>query len=175
MILADRNLRAALEEGSLIVTPLATDAIRPASIDLRLGPLLTIPDPNSTDGWRVHDLRESPYRLYPSGFLLGHTLEWVEIPPDLAGILAGKSSRAREGLIVESAGYVDSGWKGELTLEIGTLHPDGNWLMVGMLIAQIRLEQLLSPCEKPYGSDATSRYQGSRGPVASRGVVGRAS
>lgn len=174
MILSDLNIRAALEEGRLVVIPLAPDAIRPASIDLRLGPLLTIPDPNSEDGWRTHDLREAPYRLYRGSFILGHTLEWIEVPDDLAGVLAGKSSRAREGLLVESAGYVDPGWKGELTLEMLNLAPIVCILSVGLLIAQIRFETLMTPAERLYGHpDLHSHYQGSRGAVPSRAAVGR--
>ncbi len=171
-VLSDADIRAALASGHLVVTPLAEQAIRPASVDLRLGPLLTIPDPNSEDGWRTHDLREAPYRLYQGGFVLGHTLEWIEVPNTLAGVLAGKSSRAREGWVLENAGWVDPGWKGELTLELSNLAPGHVMAIVSMLIGQIRLEMLTSPCEQPYGSDQTSRYQGSRGPVPSRAVRG---
>lgn len=174
-ILSDVDLRAALDAGTIVVRPLAHGAVRPASVDLRLGPILTIPDPNEPNGWRVHDLRTAPYRLYQGSFVLGHTLEWIEVPPTLAGVLAGKSSRAREGWVLENAGYVDPGWHGELTVELTNLAPGHVLAMVGMLIGQIRFETLSSPCQKPYGSDASSRYQGSQGPVLSRAAVGGAS
>jgi dCTP deaminase len=169
VILSDSNIRTYLAEGKLAIVPLGDDAIRPASVDLRLGPLLTIPDPNSPDGWRTHDLREAPYRLYQGGFVLGHTLEWIELPPWLAGVLAGKSSRAREGLIVESAGYVDPGWRGEVTVEMANLAPAPFILTDGTPIAQIRLEMLLTPAERDYSHpEMRSHYQDSRGPVPSR-------
>lgn len=168
MILPDSILREYLADGRLVVRPLGEDVVRPASIDLRLGALLTIADANAPDGWRVHDLREAPYRLMPGAFVLGHTLEWVEIPDFLAGVLAGKSSRAREGIQVEAAGYCDPGWQGELTVEIAMFRPGCALLTLGMSICQLRVEMLLTACERPYGSDATSHYQGSHGPVPSR-------
>lgn len=171
VILNDGAIRLYMAERGLVVRPLGEHAIRPASIDLRLGALLQIADVNEPDGWRVHDLRESPYRLMHGAFVLGHTLEWVEIPPTLAGVLAGKSSRAREGIQVEAAGYVDPGWRGELTVEIAKLRPGTSLLTLGMPICQLRVEMLLAPAEAPYGSDETSHYQNSRGPVPSRAFV----
>jgi dCTP deaminase len=168
VILPDLILREYLADGRVVVTPLGEHAVRPASIDLRLGALLTVADVNEADGWRCHDLREAPYRLMAGAFVLGHTLEWIEIPPMLAGVLAGKSSRAREGIQVEAAGYVDPGWRGELTVEIAMLRPGAALLTLGMPICQLRLEMLLAPAEAPYGSDGTSHYQASRGPVPSR-------
>jgi dCTP deaminase len=168
VILPDRVLREYLADGRLVVTPLGEAAVRPASIDLRLGALLMVADVNEPDGYRCHDLRSAPYRLMDGAFVLGHTLEWVEIPPMLAGVLAGKSSRAREGVQVEAAGYVDPGWRGELTVEIAMLRPGVTVLSLGMPICQLRLEMLLVAAETPYGSDGTSHYQASRGPVPSR-------
>lgn len=167
-LLSDRCIRDLLAHGGLGIEPLGEDAVRPASVDLRLGPSLLIPDDNQDTGYREHDLREAPYRLYQGGFVLGHTLETVVLPAWLAGVLAGKSSRAREGLVVESAGYVDPGWRGELTLELANLAPTPAVLTLGLRIAQIRFERLFLPSEKPYGSDHTSHYQSSRGAVPSR-------
>lgn len=172
-VLSDASIRAALADGTLAIHPLGEDAIRPASVDLRLGALLTIADPNEPDGWRVHDLREMSYRLFRGVFVLGHTLETVTISDSLVGVLAGKSSRAREGLIVESAGFVDSGWSGELTMEMATLHPAGNRLVLGQPICQIHFSTLTTLCERPYGhADLKSHYQGSTGPVPSRACGG---
>lgn len=170
MILPDFVIRARIADGTLGVTPLAEGAVRPASVDLRLGPVLKVADPNADGGWRIHDLREQgTFRLYAGAFVLAATLERITLPANVAGILAGKSSRAREGIQVEAAGYVDPGWDGELTFEITRFRPgDPSKLTLGMLIAQIRFEMLLAPCERPYGSDSSSHYQGSIGPVASR-------
>lgn len=170
MILPDYIIRSSLADSSLEITPLDDTAIRPASVDLRLGPTLLIEDVNEPTGWREFDLRSGPYRLYHGDFVLAATLERVKLPATLAGILAGKSSRAREGIQVEAAGYVDPGWDGELTMEITRFRRGESKLTLGMRICQIRFEMLLAPCEKPYGSDKTSHYQGSRGPVASRMV-----
>lgn len=173
MILPDHELRSALNTGQIKVEPLAADAIQPSSIDLRLGPDLLIATP---DGFRSHDLTTSPFHLTQGAFVLGATLEWVAVPDDLVGVLVGKSSRAREGIQIESAGYCDPGWRGNLTLEITMLAPLPDvWLMAGMLIAQIRFEVLASRCVNPYGSKGVGRYQDSHGPVESRAVVGRAS
>lgn len=170
MILPDALIRDRLAGGGLVITPLGDDAVRPASVDLRLGPVIKVAQLQTGEPWRVYDLRDASYRLSRGDFVLGATLEWVEIPTNLVGVLAGKSSRAREGLIVESAGYVDPGWRGELTLEMTTLAPGVTTLYVGMPICQIRFEMLLVPAERPYGSDGTSHYQSSRGPVESHAV-----
>jgi dCTP deaminase len=172
MILSDRNIRQFIADGALSITPLSEHAIRPASVDLCLGPELKIEDRNVPGGWRVHDLREGgEYRLYHGDFVLAATLERVTLSDCVAGVLAGKSSRAREGIQVEAAGYVDPGWDGELTMEITRFRRGESKLTLGMPICQIRFELLLSPCERPYGSDGSSHYQHSVGPVVSRGVL----
>ncbi len=170
MLLPDYLIRDRIKDGTLGVTPLMDGAIRPASVDLRLGPVLKIEDRNVESGWREHDLRESPYRLYHGDFVLAATLERIRLPATMAGILAGKSSRAREGIQVEAAGYVDPGWDGELTMEVTRFRRGESLLTLGMKICQIRFEMLLAPCEKPYGVDGSSHYQYSQGPVASRAV-----
>lgn len=171
-ILSDTDIRAALYAKRIVVRPLTEDAIQPSSIDLRLRSEVRF---SAIDGrWRTHHLvNDGPIRMYQGAFVLGATLEWIEVPNDLVGVLVGKSSRAREGFAVEAAGYVDPGWRGNLTLELSNRSPEPLWLMPGMLIAQIRFEQLSSPCARPYGSvGLNSRYQDSEGPVASRAVVG---
>lgn len=169
MILPDSLLREHLDEGRIVCRPLGENAIRPASIDVRLGRRLLIAE---YDGHREHDLIDSgPLTLDRSMFVLGSTLEWIEVPDHLAAVLAGKSTRARQGLILENAGYVDPGWKGELTLELSNLAPRPVRLVHGLPIGQLRFELLLVACERPYGSDASSHYQQSRGPVLARSEV----
>ena len=173
-VLSDKNIREYLDVGILQIEPLAQHAIRPNSIDLRLGPELLIARP---DGFVSHHLiDDGPLRLEQHAFILGATLERISIGNTLTGVLAGKSSRAREGVQVESAGLVDSGWDGRLTLEIVMLSPIPTKLMVGEMIGQLYVHTLLSPCDRPYGHpDLRSRYQHSTGPVESRGVIGRPS
>ena len=172
-VLADCDLRTALEMRHLVVTPLGMGAIQPNSIDLRLGAVVKIATP---DGFRDHHLSDDgPLRLGLGMFLLGATMEHVELDDTLCGFVHGKSSRAREGIQIHAAGLVDAGWRGELTLEIQMMAPlPAVWLMHGMSIAQLHVEPLSSRCARPYGSDGLgSRYQGSVGPVASRATVGR--
>lgn len=173
-VLSDRDLSRAIARGTLAVRPLGAKAIQPNSIDLRLDPRVLIATP---DGFRPHYLTEDgPLRMERSMFVLGATLEWIEIANGLVGHLWGKSSRAREGLQIHAAGLVDSGWQGQLTLEITMLAPlPGIWLMAGMQIAQLSISQSSSDCVAPYGSAGVGRYQGSQGPVESRGRIGRAS
>lgn len=169
MILSDASIEKRLLSGSLVVEPLFLGAIQPASIDLRLGNLIKIANP---DGWVELDLEKTGrYRLKPLDFVLGATLEWIEIPNDLVGILVGKSSRAREGIQVEAAGYVDPGWRGNLTLEIAHLSPLPAVLFAGMPICQLRLERIDGKVEHPYNG----HYQDSMGPVVSRTVGARVS
>lgn len=173
MILADMDLHAALDNGHLIVIPLAEGAIQPNSIDLRLGPELLIATP---DGFKSHHLTDDgPLRLHQGMFVLGATLETVHLDDTLTAVIEGKSSRAREGIWMPT-GVVDSGWVGELTLEmfiVGSL--PGRWLTLGMQIGQLIVSPLSSRCAYPYGSKGVGRYQHSRGPVESRATVGRVS
>jgi len=174
VILPEDQIRYQIESGQAVVRPLSEDAYQPASLDLRLGRVLKVAEYR---GHRVHDLMDDgPFYLSQFVFALGATLEWVEVPTHLAAILAGKSSLARQGMVLESAGYVDPGWRGELTLEMFNLSPRPVRLEHGMKIGQIRFEFLFSRCERPYGSAGlNSHYQDSTGPVESRAVVGRPS
>lgn len=161
MILSDSAIEKRLLDGSLVIEPLAIGSIQPASVDLRLGNLIKIATP---DGYRDHDLAvDGQYRLKPMDFVLGATFEYVEIPRTLVGILVGKSSRAREGIQVEAAGYVDPGWRGNLTLEIAHLSPLPAVLFSGMPICQLRLERIDGTVEHPYNG----HYQDSVGPIES--------
>lgn len=175
MILSDSAIIERLSLGGveldgLIITPFNADDVQPSSVDLRLGPELKIATPDGFREWHLGD--DGALRLHRPDFILAATLEWIEIPTDLVGVLVGKSSRAREGLCIEDAGYVDPGWKGNLTLEISNRCPMPVLLTLGMRIAQIRFEPLMGDCDRPYGSAGLgSHYQNSLGPVLSRAVV----
>ncbi len=110
---------------------------------------------------------DCPYIIKPRDFLLGTTLEYVKIPNDLVGRLEGRSSLGRLGIVIHStAGFIDPGFEGTITLEIGNLGVMPVALYPKMRICQIVFEQLLSPVEKPYGQARGSKYQGQRGPIS---------
>jgi dCTP deaminase len=113
---------------------------------------------------------DEPFILHPGEFVLGSTLERVRIPDDLVARLEGKSSLGRLGLLIHStAGYVDPGWDGSLTLELSNVANLPITIYAGMRIGQISFFRLTSPAQVPYGSKGTkSKYQGQRGPTASR-------
>jgi dCTP deaminase len=168
-LLSDSDIRASLEFGKLVIDPLL-EPIQPASIDLRLGNTIVVPqgghiiDPTNNLGTtdEATVLRTSLH-LFQGESILAATLEWIELPADMIGILTGKSTLARYFLQVEAAGYIDPGWKGRPTLEISNLGPDSIILRPGMPICQLRLQTLSGlPPTHLYG-DATlgSRYQGS--------------
>ena len=182
-MLSDRDLLAALEAGELSIDPLGDGQIQPASIDLRLGDTFAAlpPDHPLFPGYidplepplEQHRVRKveagAKYPLPPHGFALGCTVETVSIGASLAGELAGKSSLARHGLVCEAAGFVDPGFAGMLTLELFNFTERTIMLTPGMRICQLKVHRLDSPAVHLYGSrQAGSRYQGQRGPTASR-------
>jgi dCTP deaminase len=118
----------------------------------------------------VEVAEDEPFILHPGEFVLGSTLEWVGLPDDIVGRLEGKSSLGRLGLIIHStAGYVDPGWQGQLTLELSNVANLPITLYEGMRIGQISFLQMTTPVERPYGSSGLkSKYQGQKEPTASR-------
>ena len=181
MVLSDRDIRRQIAQGRIVIEPYEDDAVQPASVDLRLGSPLLVeqtarlalidPRQQSDMQWREVELDESvPYPLQPGEFALGITAENIEIPDDIVGRLDGKSSLGRLGLVVHStAGFVDPGWKGRLTLELSNLSSIPINLYLGMKSSQLSFVWLSSPAERPYGSAGlNSKYQGQMGPVPSR-------
>ncbi len=181
MVLSDKDIRRQIAQGRIVVDPYDDEAVQPASVDLRLGSPLLVeetarlalidPRQQSDMQWRTVELDESvPYALKPGEFALGITAENIELPDDIVGRLDGKSSLGRLGLVVHStAGFVDPGWKGRLTLELSNLSSIPINLYLGMKSSQISFVWLSSPAERPYGSAGlNSKYQGQMGPVPSR-------
>jgi dCTP deaminase len=179
-VLADRDIHAAIERGEIVVRPFDPNDVQPASIDLHLDrkfrvfrnnryPFIDLrqPQPDLTELLEIRD--DEPFILHPGEFVLGQTLEWVEIPDDLLAHLDGKSSLGRVGLLIHStAGYVDPGWKGTLTLELSNVANLPIALYFGMKIGQISFVRMTSPVERPYGSpELGSKYQGQSEPTAS--------
>lgn len=181
MILSDRSIRAALADGRVKVEPLAEDAIQPSSIDLRLDRFFRVFHnhryPHIDVRADQQDLTEEfevpggeAFVLHPGEFVLGSTLERVALPDDLVARIEGKSSLGRLGLLVHAtAGFVDAGWDGHLTLEFSNVATLPIVIYPGMRIGQLALFQLDAPAENPYGSESLgSKYKGQRGPTPSR-------
>ena len=181
MVLSDRTIREEIAKGRIVVEPLGEGCIQPASIDVHLDRQLLV-FRNSRRAFidveeEQRDLTEmveiegdTPFMLHPGEFVLGSTLEHVELPGDLVARLEGKSSLGRIGLLIHStAGYVDPGWKGHLTLELSNVSNLPVTLYFGMKIGQISYARLTTPADNLYGSPVLgSKYQGQTSPTASR-------
>ena len=181
MVLSDRSIKDALAAGRIIIDPLGEDCIQPSSVDLHVDQLFRVFRNHSQ---RVIDVREvqedltelidvgptEPMILHPGEFLLGSTIERVALPDDLVARLEGKSSLGRLGLLIHStAGFVDAGWDGHLTLELSNVANLPITLYPGMKIGQISFFEMTTAADRPYGASGLgSKYRGQRGPTASR-------
>jgi dCTP deaminase len=170
MVLSDRSIREALDAGHIVIEPLDESCIQPSSVDLHVDHYFRL-FRNHTS--RVIDVREDgedPLILHPGEFVLGSTKEKVTLPDDLVARLEGKSSLGRLGLLIHStAGFVDAGWDGHLTLELSNVANLPITVYPGMKIGQISFLQMTTPADHPYGSDGLkSKYQGQWGPTPSR-------
>jgi len=181
VLLSDRDIRAEIESGRVGLDPFEESMIQPSSVDVRLDRYFRVfenhryqfidPAVEQADLTReVATVGDEPFVLHPGEFVLASTFEVITLPNDIAGRLEGKSSLGRLGILTHStAGFIDPGFSGHITLELSnvanlpvTLHP-------GMKIGQLCLIRLSSPAEHPYGSAKYgSRYQGQRGPTPSR-------
>jgi dCTP deaminase len=181
MILSDRDIRAELAAGRIVIDPYVPEAVQPSSVDIHLGNRFRVFRNNRTavidpraDQPELTELVEitgdEPFILHPGEFVLGATLERVALPDDLVARLEGRSSLGRLGLMIHStAGYVDPGWEGTLTLELSNAANLPIKLYDGMKIGQISFQRLSSPAEVPYGDPRIgSRYRGQTDPTASR-------
>jgi len=184
MLMSDRDIIAAVESGQLVVDPWDAELLQPSSVDVRLDRYFRVF--NNTQythidpGLQQDELTsliepkgDDPFVLHPGEFVLGSTLEVVTLPDDLAGRLEGKSSLGRLGLLTHStAGFIDPGFTGHLTLELSNVANLPIMLWPGMKIGQLCLFRLSSAARNPYGSAAAgSRYQGQRGPTPSRSYL----
>jgi dCTP deaminase len=175
-ILSHKAIEIALTKG-LVIEP-RPEIIQPTSVDLHLSGMISVTnekhgpviiDPMQHEAMKNNTRYHEKWLLFPGDFILGSTTEWIELPKDLVGILTGKSSLARIGLQIECAGYVDPGWKGNLTLEIVNLGRDTIVLRPDMPICQIRFETITGETELLYGDPRlNSHYQESREPVSAR-------
>jgi dCTP deaminase len=182
MVLSDRTIKAEISRGRIIIEPLSDDCIQPASVDLHLDKKLLVFKsqryPAYIDVRRNMDYlnelveveEDTPFFLNPGEFVLASTLESITLPDDIVGRLEGKSSLGRIGLLIHStAGYVDPGWRGNLTLELSNVAKLPITLYYKMKIGQISFLRLTSPADRPYGAaELGSKYQGQTEPTASR-------
>lgn len=188
MILSDGGIQAAmarLDNPLIIDPPFHRDRLQPASLELTLHPEVLMHEAawvslHRDGGSTLNEARWSPQRLddasgyrslQPGGFWLASTIETVQIPTDLVAVVNGKSSLARLGLSIhQTGGFIDPGFKGQVTLELVNSGKDHIWLQAGQPICQLVFMQMDSQAERPYGSAGLgSHYQGQRGPTPSRG------
>jgi dCTP deaminase len=181
MLLSDRDLVGEIKSGRLGLEPFEPALVQPSSIDVRLDRWFRVfnnsrythidPAVQQDDLTSLREVPDDePFVLHPTEFVLASTLEMVTLPNDLAGRLEGKSSLGRLGLLTHStAGFIDPGFSGHVTLELSNVANLPITLWPGMKIGQLCLFRLSSPAEHPYGSAIYgSRYQGQRGPTPSR-------
>jgi dCTP deaminase len=181
MLLSDRDIRAEVDAGRVVLDPYDAAMVQPSSVDVRLDRFFRVfenhryphidPSSEQPDLTRlVETTGEEPFVLHPGEFVLASTFEVVTLPDDVAARLEGKSSLGRLGLLTHStAGFIDPGFSGHVTLELSNVATLPIMLWPGMKIGQLCFFRLSSPAEHPYGSSRYgSRYQGQRGPTPSR-------
>ena len=184
MLLSDRDIRAEIAAGRVAVEPFAESMVQPSSVDVRLDRFFrvfenhkySVIDPSIEQSELTREVIVEPnehFILHPGEFVLASTYEVITLPDDIAGRLEGKSSLGRLGLLTHStAGFIDPGFSGHITLELSNVANLPVKLFPGMKIGQLCLINLSSPAEHPYGSAVyASRYQGQRGPTASRSWI----
>lgn len=181
MILSDRTLREEIAAGRIVIEPLDERCIQPSSIDVKVSNLFRV-FRNHTAGiidvkQDLEDLTEminvpedGVFMLHPGEFVLGSTLERIALPDDLVARIEGKSSLGRLGLLIHStAGFIDAGFDGHITLELSNVASLPITIYPGMKIGQVSFVQMTTPADNPYGKGARgSKYQGQRGPTPSR-------
>ena len=184
MLLSDRDIRFEIQSGRVAVEPFDEAMIQPSSVDVRLDKFFrvfenhkySVIDPSIEQAELTREViaeDDEAFILHPGEFVLASTYEVITLPDDIAGRLEGKSSLGRLGLLTHStAGFIDPGFSGHITLELSNVANLPVKLYPGMKIGQLCLIKLSSPAEHPYGSAVyASRYQGQRGPTASRSFM----
>jgi dCTP deaminase len=181
VVLSDRTIRQEIESGRIVIDPFEASNVQPSSVDVRVDrqfrvfhnaryPFIDVRQPMDDLTELVEITDDEPFILHPGEFVLGQTLERVTLPDDLVARLEGKSSLGRLGLLIHStAGFVDSGFSGNLTLELSNVANLPITIYHGMPIGQISFMRMDGPVERPYGSgEAGSKYQGQAEPTPSR-------
>ena len=180
MVLSDRTIKRLLAEDRISIEPYDETLLQPSSVDVRVDrffrvfhnaryPFIDVKQ-EQEELTELVEIDGEPFILHPGEFVLGSTLERVRLPDDLVARLEGKSSLGRLGLLIHStAGFIDPGWDGHVTLELSNVANLPITIYFGMKIGQISFMQLSEPAEAPYGSGGLgSKYQGQKGPTPSR-------
>src|SRR5207245_157979 len=181
VVLSDRTIRRLLEEGRIGIDPYDEALLQPSSVDVRVDrffrvfhnaryPFIDVKEPQEDLTELVELAVDEPFILHPGEFVLGSTLERITLPDDLVSRLEGKSSLGRLGLLIHStAGFIDPGWDGHVTLELSNVANLPITIYYGMKIGQLSFVQLTEPAERPYGANGLgSKDQGQKGPTPSR-------
>jgi dCTP deaminase len=181
VVLSDRSIKSEIAAGRILIEPFDESLVQPSSVDVRVDrkfrvfhnaryPYIDVRKPMDDLTELVEITGEDPFVLHPGEFVLGQTLESITLPNDIVARLEGKSSLGRLGLLIHStAGFIDPGWDGHVTLELSNVANLPITIYVGMKIGQLSFVQLSEPAERPYGTEGIgSKYQGQRGPTPSR-------
>jgi dCTP deaminase len=181
VVLSDVAIRRLIESGRILVEPYDPGLMQPSSLDVRVDrlfrvfrnsryPFIDVKQEQEELTELVQVDGDEPFILHPGEFVLGSTLERIVLPDDLVARLEGKSSLGRLGLLIHStAGFIDPGWDGHVTLELSNVANLPITIYPEMKIGQLSFVQLSEPAERPYGSGGLgSKYQGQRGPTPSR-------
>ena len=175
MILSDKTIKEMLRDKSLTITPLTDSQIQPASVDIRLGNTFSIVDdiPSGVitldSEIKYKTLTTDKYLILPGQFVLATTMEYFELPDDLTAFVEGRSSLGRMGLFIQNAGWVDPGFKGEITLELFNANRCAIELTAGRRVGQLVFAKMDSAAENPYDG----KYQGQTGATGSRVFMDR--
>ena len=180
MVLSDRTIRRLIDDGRIRIDPYDPELMQPSSLDVRVDryfrvfrnsryPYIDV-KAEQEELTELVEVDDEAFILHPGEFVLGSTLERVRLPDDLVARLEGKSSLGRLGLLIHStAGFIDPGWDGHVTLELSNVANLPITIYYGMKIGQVSFMQLSEPASAPYGSSGLgSKYQGQRGPTPSR-------
>lgn len=170
MILSDKTIEKMLENGSLTISPLEKEQIQPASVDVRLGDTFSIVEDSSAgiitleNQIQYKTIQTDTYLLLPGQFVLATTMEYFDLPDDLTAFVEGRSSLGRMGLFIQNAGWVDPGFKGEITLELFNANRCAIELKAGRRVGQLVFAKMDGVALRPYNG----KYQGQRGATGSR-------
>ena len=170
MILSDKTIMKMLEEKALTITPIEPEQIQPASVDIRLGNTFSIVEDSSTgvitleNEIKYKTIKTDTYVLLPGQFVLATTMEYFELPDDLTAFVEGRSSLGRMGLFIQNAGWVDPGFKGEITLELFNANRCAIELKSGRRVGQLVFAEMDDVALNPYNG----KYQGQTGATGSR-------
>lgn len=170
MILSDRTIRDMIVEKTLKITPLSEEQIQPASVDIRLGNTFSIVDDTPSgiitldSEIKYKTITADKYLILPGQFVLATTMEFFELPDDLTAFVEGRSSLGRMGLFIQNAGWVDPGFKGEITLELFNANRCAIELTAGRRVGQLVFAKMDCAAQDPYNG----KYQGQTGATGSR-------